>query len=311
MKYLIGTRGSKLSLAQTNWVISELKKENPDLEYEIKTITTKGDTDTRPLFTLEQKGIFEKEIDRAVAEGEVDFAVHSLKDVPSELPENLSLTCIPPRESINDVFISADGSSLEDIKSGALIGTSSLRRAVQVSRVREDVKVKPIRGNVETRIEKVQDGEFDGIVLAQAGISRLGLDIKTSKLSPIDFPPSPGQGALGIVSRVDDEKTKEMLKKIEDNDSRNEVQAERALSKFVDSGCRFPVGAFAQSNGKDMKLTVVVYSIDGTKSIYVEKTGTKDDPTLLGKQAGEELKEKGVNELALNWREKVEEWNKK
>ena len=157
MKYLIGTRGSKLSLTQTNWVISELKKANPDSEYEIKTITTKGDTDSRPFFILDQKGIFEKEIDRAVAEGEVNFAVHSLKDVPSELAPNLSLTCIPIRESINDVFISFDDSTLENIKSGAVIGTSSLRRAVQVSRVRSDVTVKPIRGNVETRIRKIKD----------------------------------------------------------------------------------------------------------------------------------------------------------
>lgn len=311
MKYLIGTRGSKLSLAQTNWVISELKKVNPDSEYEIKTITTKGDTDARPLFALEQKGIFEKEIDCAVAEGEVDFAVHSLKDVPSELAPNLSLTCIPIRESINDVFISSDNSTLENIKSGAIIGTSSLRRAVQVSRVRSDVTVKPIRGNVETRIRKIKEGEYDGVVLAQAGINRLGLDVKTSPLSTIDFPPSPGQGALGIVSRSDDEKTKTMLKKIEDDDSRTRIEAERALSKFVESGCRFPVGAFAESNGQNMNLTVVVYSIDGKKSIIVQKTGSKDDPSSLGKLAGEELNLKGVSELALNWREKVEEWNKK
>jgi len=311
MKYLIGTRGSNLSLAQTNWVISELKKVNPDSEYEIKTITTKGDTDTRPLFTLEQKGIFEKEIDRAVAEGEVDFAVHSLKDVPSKLAPNLSLTCIPIRESINDVFISSDDSTLENIKSGSVIGTSSLRRAVQVSRIRSDVTVKPIRGNVESRIRKIKEGKYDGVILAQAGINRLGLDVKFSKLSTIDFPPSPGQGALGIVSRSDDDKTKTMLIKIEDADSRIRIEAERALSSFVESGCRFPVGAFAESNGQNMKLTVVVYSIDGKKSIIVEKTGSKDDPSSLGKLAGEELNSKGINELALNWREKVEEWNKK
>ncbi len=311
MKYLIGTRGSNLSLAQTNWVISELKKVNPDSEYEIKTITTKGDTDTRPLFTLEQKGIFEKEIDRAVAEGEVDFAVHSLKDVPSKLAPNLSLTCIPIRESINDVFISSDDSTLENIKSGSVIGTSSLRRAVQVSRIRFDVTVKPIRGNIESRIRKIKEGKYDGVILAQAGINRLGLDVKFSKLSTIDFPPSPGQGALGIVSRSDDDKTKTMLIKIEDADSRIRIEAERALSSFVESGCRFPVGAFAESNGQNMKLTVVVYSIDGKKSIIVEKNGSKDDPSSLGKLAGEELNSKGINELALNWREKVEEWNKK
>ena len=311
MKYTIGTRGSKLSLAQTTWVISELKKVNPDSDFEIKTITTKGDTDARPLFTLEQKGIFEKEIDRAVANKEVDFAVHSLKDVPSELGPDLSLCCVPIREDVNDVFISSDGSSLENIKSNAIIGTSSLRRAVQVSRIRSDLIVKPIRGNVESRIKKIKEGEYDGVVLAQAGINRLGLDVKASKLSTIDFPPSPGQGALGIVCRSNDEKTISMLKKIEHKDTRLNIEAERELSKYIESGCRFPVGAFAQSYGEKIKLTVAVYSIDGKKSIIIEREGNKNDPTALGKLIADELNDQGVNELALNWREKVEEWNKK
>jgi len=213
LKYIVGARGSKLSVAQTNWVISELKKVNPDSEYEIKTITTKGDTDSRPLFTIDQKGIFEKEIDRAVAQKEVDFAVHSLKDVPSEIDSSLTLACIPKREVVNDVFISSDGSTLENIKSGAVIGTSSLRRAVQVTRKRPDVTVKPIRGNIETRIKKVSGENYDGVILAQAGISRLGLDVKFSLLSIDDFSPSPGQGAIAIVARTDDSETISMLKK--------------------------------------------------------------------------------------------------
>ena len=310
MKYLVGARGSQLSVAQTNWVISELKKVNPDSEYEIKTITTKGDTDTRPLFTIDQKGIFEKEIDRAVAQKEVDFAVHSLKDVPSELDDGLILACIPKREVVNDVFISSDGSSLDDISPDSIIGTSSLRRAVQVSRKRPDVTVKPIRGNIETRIKKVSGENYDGIVLAQAGISRLGVDVKYSPLSINDFSPSPGQGAIAIVTRENDTQTISMLKKIEDSTSRLEIEAERALSDFVDSGCRFPIGAYAKSNGSEITLDVVAFSVDGKKSIHVTKTGDKDDPYSIGKSAGEELREKGVNDLALNWREKVEEWNK-
>ena len=202
----MGTRGSKLSLAQTNWVISELKKENEGSEFEIKTITTKGDTDSRALFTIDQKGIFEKEIDKAVAEKEIDFAVHSLKDIPSDIAESLTIACIPIRESANDVIITKDGSNLKTIQSGAVIGTSSLRRAVQVSRIRQDVVVKPVRGNIETRVNKVTDGKFDAVILAEAGISRLGLDVKHSILSTKDFPPSPGQGALAIVCRADDEK---------------------------------------------------------------------------------------------------------
>jgi len=310
LKYIVGARGSQLSIAQTNWVIAELKKVNPDSEYEIKTITTKGDTDSRPLFTIDQKGIFEKEIDRAVALKEVDFAVHSLKDVPSEIDDSLILACIPKREVVNDVFISSDGSTLENIKPGAVIGTSSLRRAVQVIQKRSDVTVKPIRGNIETRIKKASGENYDAIVLAQAGITRLGVDVKFSPLSIDDFSPSPGQGAIAIVARADDLQTISMLKKIEDADSRLEIEAERALSDYVDSGCRFPVGAYAKSNGSEMTLTVVAFSVDGKKSIQVKKTGDKKDPKSLGKSAGEELREKGVNELALNWREKVEEWNK-
>jgi len=310
LKYVVGARGSSLSLAQTNWVISELKKVNPDSEYEIKPIITKGDTDSRPLFTIDQKGIFEKEIDRAVALKEVDFAVHSLKDVPSELDDNLIIASIPKREVVNDVFISSDGSTLENIKSGAVIGTSSLRRAVQVSRKRPDVKVKPIRGNIETRIKKASGENYDAIVLAQAGISRLGVDVKFISLSVDDFSPSPGQGAIAIVARSNDAETISMLKKIEDADSRLEIEAERALSDYVDSGCRFPLGAYAKSNGSEMMLTVTAFSVDGKQSLQVNKTGAKEDPKSLGKLAGEELRKNGVNDLALNWREKVEEWNK-
>lgn len=310
MKYIVGARGSGLSLAQTNWVISELRKVNPDSEYEIKPIITKGDTDSRPLFTIDQKGIFEKEIDRAVALKEVDFAVHSLKDVPSELDDGLIIASVPKREVVNDVFISSDGSTLENIKSGAVIGTSSLRRAVQVSRKRPDVTVKPIRGNIETRIKKASGENYDAIVLAQAGISRLGVDVKFTPLSIDDFSPSPGQGAIAIVARSDDAEIILMLKKIEDADSRLEIEAERALSDYIDSGCRFPLGAYAKSVGSEMILTVTAFSVDGKQSLQINKTGVKDDPMSLGKSAGEELREKGVNDLALNWREKVEEWNK-
>ena len=311
MKYLIGTRGSLLSLTQTNWVISELKKNSSETEFEIITIKTKGDTDARPLFTINQKGIFEKEIDRAVAEKKVDFAVHSLKDIPAELPEELVLACVPKREEANDVFIANDESTLETIKKGAVIGTSSLRRAVQITRLRPDVVVKPIRGNIETRIRKVHDGEFDGVVLAQAGISRLGLDVKFQRLSMTAFPPSPGQGALGIVSRRDNLELIELLKKIEDPETRDAVEAERSLSMFVDSGCRFPVGAFAHKDNDRLRLKVVVYSVDGSKSIMVERDSEINQANELGKQVAIELKEKGISDIAKNWREKVEEWNNK
>jgi hydroxymethylbilane synthase len=173
------------------------------------------------------------------------------------------------------------------------------------------VVVKSIRGNIETRIKKASGENYDAIVLAQAGITRLGLDLSFTPLSIEDFSPSPGQGALAIVARKNDEQTIQMLKKIEDTTSKLEIEAERALSDYVDSGCRFPVGAYAKSNGEQMTLTVSAFSVDGKQLLCVTKTGSKSDPYSLGKSVGEELRQKGVNDLALNWREKVEEWNKK
>jgi len=312
LKYTIGTRGSKLSLAQTDWVVKKLEKLNPDASYDVKKISTSGDTDVRPLFMIDQKGIFEKEIDRAVIDGEVDFAVHSMKDVPSRMPDELVLACIPLREAANDVFISKDGSTLDGIKSGALIGTSSLRRAVQVKRKRQDVDVKPVRGNIETRIKKVTDtGEYDAIVLAQAGITRMGLEVNYSALSTDDFSPSPGQGALAVVCRSDNKEMTSMLKKIEHFTSRISIEAERSFSTYVDSGCRFPVGAYARVDDDKLTMDVVAFSVDGNESIQVSRAGSKDDPVSLGRSIGEELRNRGVGKLALNWRQKVEEWNVK
>ena len=186
-----------------------------------------------------------------------------------------------------------------------------MRRAVQVSRIRPDAVVKPVRGNIETRINKVMDGKFDAIILAEAGISRLSLDVKHSVLSTKDFPPSPGQGALAIVCRSDDDKTISMLKKIEDEKSRNEIEAERAMSDYVDSGCRFPVGALAIGNSSTLKLTVSAYSVDGKMAISLEKSGDITNPRNLGKELGEELQKTGIAEIASNWRESLDEWNKK
>lgn len=307
MKYLVGSRGSRLSTTQTNYVINELKVANPESDYEITSITTKGDTDSRPLFTIDQKGIFEKEIDKAVIEKRVDFAVHSLKDVPSSLPNELFLACVPKRGTINDVLISKNGISLDSLPPNSLVGTSSLRRAVQITRKRSDVIVKPIRGNIETRIN---NHNYDAVILASAGITRLKLDVKHVVLSVDDFVPSPGQGALAIIARKDNHRIISMLKKIEDLDSRLEVEAERTLSSKVDSGCRFPIGAYAVSDGDLLTLHVAAFSVDGSKSIIVKKTGPKSDPVSLGESTSKELCKRGIDDLALNWREKVMEWNK-
>ncbi len=310
MKYLIGTRGSRLSLAQTRWVIGMLKDANPDCDYEIVTITTRGDTDSRPLFAIDQRGIFEKDVDLAVSDGRVHFAVHSMKDVPSGLPEGLVLASVPKREKVNDVLITPDGHSMESLPQGSVVGTSSLRRAVQVRRLRPDVQVRPIRGNVETRIGKIGNS-FDGVVLAEAGIRRLGLNARYATLPVEDFSPSPGQGALALIARKGDDDTIRMLESIEDSDSRLAADAERALSTVVESGCRFPIGAYARPDGDVMIISVHAFSVDGNDSIVVDRRGQKTDPDKLGTEAGLEMQKRGVGDLALNWREKVEEWNTK
>lgn len=308
MRYLVGTRGSRLSLAQTDLVISRLKQGNPDADYEIVRIATKGDADSRPLFAIDQKGIFEREVDRAVADGRVHFAVHSLKDVPSDLPRGLTLASVPKREPPNDVLVTRWGLGLDMLPSGAVVGTSSLRRAVQVRRSRPDIRVVPVRGNVETRIQKTA-GELDGVVLAFAGLSRLGLDAKHAVLSIKKFLPSPGQGALALVARKEDAGMIQMLRGIEDADSRLSAEAERALSDAMNSGCRFPIGAYAWTEGGDMHMRANAFSVDGKASIQVARTGRRDDPRALGALVVRDLEVRGAKKLALNWRRKVEEWN--
>ena len=308
MNYLIGARGSRLSIAQTNLVIKELEKVNPDHSYDVIPISTKGDTDSRPLFAMDQKGIFEKEIDGAVSEGKIDFAVHSLKDVPSILPDDLTLACVPKRGPANDVLITKKGLSLKDLPQNATVGTSSLRRAVQIRIKRTDIVVKPIRGNIETRIDKV-GSDYDGIVLASAGITRLGISVPHVVLSIDDFVPSPGQGALAIVARSSDSKTISMLKRIEDSDSRAEVESEREFSRMIDSGCRFPVGAYAKSKGKLLTLNTSAFSVDGSEVLQAENEGSTANPGLLGNVAGQIFKVRGVDDLAKNWREAIRKWN--
>ena len=310
-RYVIATRGSRLSLAQTCAIAEQIKSAHPDVTLETSTMTTKGDTDARPLFAIDQKGIFEKEIDRAVAEYRADFAVHSLKDVPSALPDGLVLACVPRREISDDVLVTPDGSTLEQMRRGAVIGTSSLRRAVQITRQRPDITVKPIRGNIETRASKVvAGGPIDGIILAYAGITRLNLDVKYTMLPEEQFLPSPGQGALAIIARAEAEQIIRMLESVEHAESRAEAEAERALSEAVGSGCRFPVGARARCHNDKITITADAFSIDGRTRVAVSMSGPADDPTNLGRRAGQEMIAKGVDKLGLKWREGLAEWNK-
>ena len=308
----VGTRGSRLAVAQTELALTALRRANPEAKFEIVTISTRGDVDRRPLFTMDEKGIFEKEVNEAVKKGEVDFAVHSLKDVPSDMSDELMVACIPKRASPNDVLVNDKGMKLDELPAGSVVGTSSLRRAVQLARARPDIKVKPIRGNVETRVKKVIAGEYDAIVLAEAGLSRIGMkDVIVERFGVRDFIPAPGQGAIAIVCRKDDRKTAVMLKRIEDDKSRAEISAERALIEKIEGGCRFPLGAVAVTRDNMLTLYASVFSADGSKNIKVKKIGSVDNPKKLGRAVADILLRQGAGKLAEGWRDAVEEWNKK
>ena len=308
----VGTRGSRLAIAQTEIALAALRKVHPHVRFEVIAISTKGDVDNRPLFTLDEKGIFEKEVNEAVKQGKVDFAVHSLKDVPSDLSDDLSVACIPKRASPNDVLVTDNGQKLKDLAPCSVVGTSSLRRAVQLAKTRVDLNVRPIRGNVETRVKKVISGEYDAAVLAEAGLSRLGMkDVIVQRFSIRDFVPAPGQGAIAIVCRSDDAALADMLQQIEDRHSRIAVLAERALIRKVEGGCRFPIGAVAITNEDKITLYASVFSADGKQSIHIKKSGRATKPEQLGSSVANMLVKQGAMDLAEGWRRAVDEWNKK
>ncbi len=328
----VGTRGSKLAITQAEIVVTALRNEFPTIEFKMVTIKTKGDIDKRPIFTIDRKGIFEKEINEAVIRNEIDFAVHSLKDIPTDLSDAIVIASIPERSKPNDVLVSAKRTKLKHLQSGAVVGTSSLRRAVQVKRLRPDLDVRPIRGNVETRISRTRIGDYDAIVLAEAGLIRLGLvDRISERFTLKDFVPSPGQGSLGVVCRSNNRALIEILKKIDDPKSRAEFDAERALLNQIGGGCRFPVGAVAvtkhrktskdpsrlpgcpvlgQHDSSYIIMYASVYSADGTRSIKLRRTGSVKNARHLGSVVGKSLIKDGVLDLALGWREAVQKWNR-
>jgi hydroxymethylbilane synthase len=308
----VGTRGSRLAVAQTEIALAALRRAHPGVRFEVVTISTKGDVDKRPLFTMDEKGIFEREVNEAVKKGEVDFAVHSLKDIPSDLSEELAVACIPKRASPNDVLVNDKDQKLNELAAGSTVGTSSLRRAVQLAKFRPDLNIRPIRGNVETRVKKVISGEYDAVVLAEAGLTRIGMkDVIVERFGVRDFVPAPGQGAIAIVCRHDNRALLGMLRQIEDPRSRAEVLAERALIKKVEGGCRFPLGAVAVTNGDRITLYASVFSADGARNIKVKKVGKASEPEKLGKRVADMLVKQGAMEMAEGWRRAVEEWNRK
>jgi len=268
-------------------------------------ITTAGDADQRtPLFSLDQKGIFEKEIDQAVLDGRVDFAVHSMKDIPV-IDENgrLLIASVPARSSAADVLVSKGDTLLKDLRKGSKVGTSSLLRVAQLRRARPDLNPEPIRGNVETRIQKVDKGEFDAVVLAEAGLARLGITGRISESLPIeDFMPAPGQGAIAVVARGDNLKVVDMLKSIEHSPTRAEIEAERELVRILEGGCKVPVGALARAQGDKIRIAACIFSIDGSEKLRSERSGHVQEGVLLAREMGEELIEKGAKKIVQGWR---------
>jgi hydroxymethylbilane synthase len=310
--YIVGTRHSKLALEQTKSVVDLLKKSKRKTDIKILKISSSGDLDVRPLYTFDRKGIFEKEIDQAVIDGEADFAVHSAKDVPTELFSDLTLASVPSRSAANDVLIHRNGLKLNELPSGAVIGTSSLRRAVQLLRIRPELKVKPIRGNIETRIKKVETGAYDAIVLAQAGLDRLGLtNYITEQFSVTDFVPAAGQGALALICRRDRSELLDLLRLIEDTRSRAELEAERNLLSVVEGGCKFPVGVVALSD-KDpnlLTLTAKVFSADGKDHIFITEKGRIEEARSIGIKGGQRLLDRGIKDFSKSWESALKNWN--
>jgi len=301
----VGTRGSKLSLVQTDIVLDQLKRKDPSLVVERKIIKTKGDADQRtPIFSINQKGIFEKEIDQAILERKIDVAVHSLKDVPVfEADTNLLIASVPQRGSPSNVLVSKNGERLRDLKSGSRVGTSSLLRVAQLKRVRPDLQAIPIRGNVDTRLQKVEDGEFDSVILAEAGLLRLGLTGRIAeRLSLDDFMPAPGQGILALIARQDNRKVLELLRSIEDPPTRGQADAERELVNVLEGGCKVPIGALASSNRDSLYVTGCILSNDGKTKLESKKSGNIKEASGLGREVAEELISKGAKKIEETWR---------
>lgn len=251
---ILGSRGSILALAQTNWVKKQLQRHYPQLTFSIQVIETQGDKDLTSHFgnsELSLKSFFTKEIEKSLLDGEIDIAVHSMKDVPSSSPVGLICGAIPVREDVRDVLVSTSGKTLADLPKGSILGTSSLRRIQNIKQLRPDLEIKALRGNIHTRLKKLEEGHYDAIVLAAAGLKRVGLEEKiTEYLNPTVFSPAPAQGALYIQCREKDEETRIILQSIHDENLAKILEIEREFSRIFDGGCHTPMGCYSKVEGK-------------------------------------------------------------
>ena len=295
----IGTRGSQLALWQANWIKETLVRKNPDLDVEIVKIKTTGDKILDvPLAKVGGKGLFVKEIETALLDNSVDLAVHSMKDVPTLLPDGLKIVAISEREDPRDVIISKEGRTLAQLQEGARIGTSSLRRQAQLAGYRPDLVMEPLRGNINTRLRKLGDGQYDAIVLAYAGVKRLGWEGEVTQVLDTDIMlPAIGQGALGIEARGDDPGTLERILFLNHSETSLCVRAERAFLHRLEGGCQVPIAAYATTDNGTVTLTGLVAGVDGEKLIRMEVRSDEASAEEAGLELAEQILASGGREI--------------
>lgn len=295
MKIRVGTRGSNLALIQTNWAIDRLKEKFPEVEFEVKIIKTKGDKILHlSLDKIGDKGLFVKEIESQLLEGEIDLAVHSMKDMPAEVVEGLKFAAVPKREDPRDVIILREGlNSFDELPIGATIGTGSKRRKYQLLRKRPDLNIVPIRGNIETRISKIESENLDGIVLAASGVIRADLEEKITEFLPVDLMiPAPAQGALALEIRENDEELEKMIDAIKDEISQIQTDAERSYLAGIDGSCHIPMGAYCEVDGEKLTLIGIFGDEYGEKITVASLEGDRDNPKELGSNLAKLVLEK-------------------
>jgi hydroxymethylbilane synthase len=293
-KLRIGTRRSALAIWQAEWVASKLAGVDVELVY----ITTQGDAQSGPLAKIGGSGVFTKEIERALLERQIDLAIHSLKDLPTEIVAGLAIAAVPPRESVHDVLIARGSSSIDTLPPSATVGTGSMRRRAQLLAVRPDVNITDIRGNIDTRLRKLDDGLYDAIILAEAGLKRLGLHDRITQVIPANqMLPAIGQGALALETRADDAATIQLVSLLDDSESHLAVRAERALLAGLRAGCLAPVAAWARCTPGIVLIDAVVLDTQGKHRLFVHMEGSLSNPEELGQRAARDLVARGADRL--------------
>ena len=301
MRLRLGTRASLLAQWQANWVMAQLRQRG--LEIDLIQITTHGDQQQTADGPITGTGIFTKEIQHELLDGRIDLAVHSLKDLPTETVPGLALAAVPPRAHVADVLVSDRFDSLELLPPGAVVGTGSLRRRAQLLNHRHDLEMRDIRGNVDTRLRKLREGHYEAVVLAQAGLDRLGLAKHITQILPLDLMlPAVGQGALGIEARADDTATREALVCLNHPPTHAAAKAERGLLAVLHGGCMAPIAGWGRMDGQQLVLTGRVLNPAGTRKLEVTQAGAADDAESLGRSVANVLLEQGAAELIAECR---------